>query len=476
MLSFQKQLERNDKLLGRTFFLSYLIFFLFGILIPIIIFSEIIDPHINLASVGALTIIILSAFRLSSIAFNEKITPLDMTFWIFVSFWFGFAALFQTISNNFFWNGYYSPWLQARGIFIILLGIAMYELGRHKSINAGINLFSVQLSITPRRVQILSVIASLLSIFAVIQLGGLSNIMITRMEYRNLLFESGDISKAQALMLIVCLRIPSFAALFTAWFLWMKRDILLIDSKQRALHVLTILFLIVLNFITNYPLGLPRYWLGTIILSIAFITIQHTKRIMAFWIIAFIFILLIAFPLAFQFRSMASVDSFSGKDINNITERFSHGDYDAYQQLLNTIKVIDNEGICYGENFLGAIFFWAPRSVWKSKPWGSGQIIAEKSGYYFTNLSSPLWAEAYYAFWYFGIIVVFFAYGYISGFLDRKYHQSENFESFIYIFVPFWMGFQLFFLRGDLMNGIAYSLPIIVIFLLTFKKRIIKKI
>jgi len=105
---------------------------------------------------------------------------------------------------------------------------------------------------------------------------------------------------------------------------------------------------------------------------------------------------------------------------------------------------------------------------------GTGEYIAKKSGYYFTNLSSPLWAEAYYAFWYFGIIVVFFYYGYISGLLDRAYQKSEQMESFIHIFIPFWMGFQLFFLRGDLMNGIAYSIPTIVILLLAYKKRIIK--
>ncbi len=464
--------------LNYRFFISYSIFLILGIFLPFAIFQQTDSPHFNVASFGALLITILSACRLSLIALKTEISPLAMTFWIFVSFWFGLASFAQTLSNDFFWSGYYSTNLQACGIVIIILGISMYELGRAKSRQStSISLTSFRVTITLFRVYLLSLFAVIFTSYAIVKLGGLSNVLVTREEYSVHVFRSGAFTKSNALIFMTFLRIPAFVALLSAWYLWINRKSLLPIVKEQQRLMILIIFLISLNFIANYPLALARYWLGSIVLSMLFISFGHTKNTMANWILGFILILLIAFPLTSQFRSMKAGDTFSTQAVGNIISKFKHGDYDAYQQILNTIKYVDSNGFSLGNNFLGSLLFWVPRQYWSSKPYGSGQVISAGVGYSFTNLSEPLWAEAYYAFGYLGVIIVLFGFGYLSGKLDQLYQATTSSKNtLIFLLVPFLMGFQIFFLRGDLMNGVAYSLPTIATMVIAFRKQHFKTV
>ncbi len=435
------------------------------------------SPHLNLASLATLVIVELSAARLGLLAFKGKVQPLLLTFWIFVAFWMGFAAFAQTLSNQFYWPGTYSIEFQVAGILVIFLGLISYECGRLLSRRIRLSTVIVDSHLTPKRIAYFALLSFLLSVYGIFEIGGLFAIITTRGAAAVHFFGSGDFSKSRILILLTIIRVPSYVALLFAWHYWVNRRTLLSSRSRSFLIGWVVIGLLLLNMITNFPLALARYWLGAIVLSMAFISFRKTRNTMAHWILFFFFILIIAFPITSTFRQAQNISDITQVlDISAPIKHLYNGDYDAYQQVLNTMRVADRNGFSYGRNFLGAALFWVPRSFWHDKPFGTGAIVANKLGYSYTNLSSPLWAESYYAFGIFGVIFVFLLYGYISGRLDHAYKTHVDGSSGLVVFVvPFWMAFQIFFLRGDLMSGVAYSLPALVLIWLALHKHIITR-
>ncbi|MBL4654140.1 MAG: hypothetical protein JKY53_14945 [Flavobacteriales bacterium] len=304
---------------------------------------------------------------------------------------------------------------------------------------------------------------------AIAGLGGVSGVFITRNDANHDVI-IGVVDKSKYLMLNTALRVPSFLALISVWYIWVKRDEYLLTLADRHKHLLILLFLFLMNMVTNFPLALARYWLGAMIIALVFCGLKKTNKTMSQWIVGFVVVLLVFFPITSEFRHMESITDVEKIELSGVVKHLYHGDYDAFQQVMNTVQAVEYNGLSYGRNFLVAPLFWVPRSIWTSKPYGTGQEVAEAFRYDFTNLSEPLWAEAYYAFGYFGVAFILFMYGFLSNRLDTLY-QLESTGSLINIFVPFWCGFQLFFLRGDLLNGAAYSLPLIVIMVVVYRKK-----
>lgn len=444
---------------------------------PLWIVLESDSPHLNLASLATLAIVELAAARLGFLALKGTLTPLLLTFWIFVAFWMGFAAFAQTFSNRFYLPSTYSVELQTAGALVIFLGLLCYEYGRFLSRRIHLSTVIIDSHLMPQRIVYFGLLALLLAVYGISNMGGFSAVVTTRGAVAANLFGSGDFSKSQALVFLTMIRVPSYAALLFAWYYWVNRRTLLNGRKSYFLMGGGVMSLLGLNIITNFPLALARYWLGTIILSMIFITFRKTRNTMAHWVLFFFFSLLIIFPMTSNLRNVHDLSDIS--QVLNVSAPIEHlydGDYDAYQQLLNTIHFVDKEGFSYGENFLGAMLFWVPRSFWHDKPFGTGSIVVNDLGYLNTNLSAPLWAESYYALGIPGVILVFLIYGYISGNLDRAYKVHDGRSSSLVVFiVPFWMAFQIFFLRGDLLNGAAYSIPLLVIIWLALRKRIIDR-
>jgi hypothetical protein len=102
-----------------------------------------------------------------------------------------------------------------------------------------------------------------------------------------------------------------------------------------------------------------------------------------------------------------TADSFLG----NIT--FS-GDWDSFAAVGNAVHYVQNHGTTRGFQFLGSVCFWVPRSLWPTKPVDTGILLADDRGYSMTNLSAPLWAEAYINGGMVVVALVFLAYGALS--------------------------------------------------------------
>ena len=377
--------------------------------LPLWIILESGSSQFNLASLAALIIVELAAVRLGFLALKGAVEPLLLTFWIFVLFWMGFAVFAQTLSNRFYWPGIYSIEFQATAILVILLGLVSYECGRLLSRRIRLSTVIIDSHLTPQRITYFSLLAFLLAVYGIFEIGGLSAIVTTRGAASVHFFGSGDFSKSRILVLLTIIRVPSYVALLFSWYYWINRHRLLSSRRRSFLMLGVVVGLLGLKMITNFPCALARYWLGTIVLSMVFISFRKTRNTMAHWILLFFFIIIVAFPITSTFRYAHNISGIARVlDISAPIKHLYTGDYDAYQQLLNTMRVVDKEGFSYGKNFLGAALFWVPRSLWHDKPFGTGGAVADELGYSYTNLSAPLWAESYYALGMPGVILVFF--------------------------------------------------------------------
>ena len=66
-------------------------------------------------------------------------------------------------------------------------------------------------------------------------------------------------------------------------------------------------------------------------------------------------------------------------------------------------------------------------------------------------------------------MAILLLFGLVTSMLQQGYIASTKARGLLFIggLVPFLAGFQFFFLRGDLQNGIAYMVPMLGCYLLT---------
>ena len=175
---------------------------------------------------------------------------------------------------------------------------------------------------------------------------------------------------------------------------------------------------------------------------------------------------LLVFPLLDMFRHVET-ENFRPWDM------FSRLHFDSY---ISFAYVYEKEFITYGYQLLGSIFFWVPRSMWKTKPMGSGHTIAEMDNLFngFTNISMNFLGEGYINFGFCGIFLFLIFLAFISKKMDYTFwvkYQGDYRNTFsLYYF--YFLSMMFFFMRGDLMSGTAYTVGIL--FVSTVIQKILK--
>lgn len=144
----------------------------------------------------------------------------------------------------------------------------------------------------------------------------------------------------------------------------------------------------------------------------------------------------------------------------------SSGDVDAFGMMCLATKWLGLNGPTWGMQMLGAGFFWVPRSLWSSKPIGTGAMVSEDLGFDFTNLSVPIMTEPLVDFGLVGVPIFAFGFGWLLAALDRSYWarfdrtlSPVGFRR-VDIIYPFWVGMVLFVTRGDLLSSFGYTVGI----------------
>jgi hypothetical protein len=453
------------------YFICTLSFLFLAFLLPLLFYMDI-RPQIFTLNIGLCwSILIFSGFRLVSPMIRNRERLLEMSFWFFGYMFMGIVPFVQIMANHFPWYGIYETDRITQSLLIILVGMVSYQVGLSMRISLKRQTEHVAWErpfiFGNRAFVLVSIITVTITWMAMMSTNGFHLLFLPRNE---MLGVSSNDNKSLGLIIDQLSRVPLFVCLVVGIVMWKKKKL------TQTYAFLTVIVLLLINVTLSNPISNARFWFGSVMITLCSLLIPWKKGSFLGWCVGYLLLFLMIFPYADMFRNELNPTVTYYKVSQIIREK---GDYDAFQMLMNTSKVVDLQGTMHGEQLLGVLFFWVPRSLWPDKPLSSGQLVGETLGYAFTNFSCPLWGESYLNFGYTGVIIIFLLYGCITRVLQRRYIQSKFAESVTVtqIMVPFLSAYQLFLLRGDLMNGIAYlSGFLFFTYIFSMKKEINKRV
>lgn len=214
-----------------------------------------------------------------------------------------------------------------------------------------------------------------------------------------------------------------------------------------------------LLFLVN-PFGSPRFVLVTVYLGVLAAVGIFGRPGRFRWVsLVALSAMVFVFPILDSFRR--STDSIS-EGVDPITSLL-RGDYDSYAQTVNTVMYVDQNGITWGNQLLGVLLFWVPRSLWPGKPYDTGIFLADFRGYGFNNLSAPLPAELYINFGWTGVIVGSILLGMLLRRLDASSERrlrAIGLPTILGCALPFYM---VLLLRGSLLQAASNLVVMLVV-------------
>lgn len=382
---------------------------------------------------------------------NKSGYSLNQFFWLFSLFFFGFAALAQYLAQVYSWN------LRPTETEIIWTNVLIFVWYMFYAIGGKIRIISttkthqksdLEVRFCKPALNILLVISVLIVIYFMVTIG--MNNMLMRGSNRDELLDS----TASLIVNHVFRGLLLYNLVIRIYYIRIfKRGYL-------GFGLSSICFLL-----CCFPFGLSRYMMaayyGGLIVTIFPDTYKHKWFSIA--IIVGIFILFPAVNIFRDVQKLRDADSVTKLIYDNISGTYLSGDYDAHQMFISVQRYVKEYGVTYGRQLMGVFLFFIPRSIWPSKPIGSGaEVISALDQAEFTNVSAPLVSEFYINFGVIGVILGAILLGTLSAKVDREYHDSRRKMSCINVIYPFVVFYFFFLLRGDLMSSFAYTITNVV--------------
>lgn len=197
--------------------------------------------------------------------------------------------------------------------------------------------------------------------------------------------------------------------------------IFLRKNFNRIAFLFNFSLVLIIFFIINFPLALPRFvFFSYILLLFCFFFRSTFKRKLAIFTSVILGITTI-FP---YFSHLTRGEGGFNIDMGEYY-RMS-GDFDGFQSVINAIIYVNKNGLEYGNQILSSIFSFIPRSIWTTKAEPTGAIAAASAGYDYVNISSPLPAEFYVDFGFVGLIIFSFLFGILLRRIDIFYIFDRN--------------------------------------------------
>lgn len=230
-------------------------------------------------------------------------------------------------------------------------------------------------------------------------------------------------------------------------------------GKSRAFKML----LLSLAIVTCFPAALPRFLAGACWIPVA-LTIFHslsTKRILGYIYAASLLILFPAFEI---FRAMSNYtdrESIVNEFFKRVSEAFSSMSYDSFQSFA---FVVQNNVVTFGNQLLGVLGLFIPRSIWGNKPIGSGFTISNQFNLGFDNISMNFFGEGYINFGIIGVFLFAVALAATMRYLDCRYWSLKNkasphLFSVIYMII---LGIFAYIMRGDMIGSFTSTIAVII--------------
>ena len=418
-------------------------------------------------AIGVGLIMEYAGFRLALLMFEERQRLMEVGFFVFTYIWMGLSPFLQTLSGRFPWGLANTPdeWFTAEALVIV--GIVAYECGLRSIWSAQRRKPKAAASRIVYPLPFRRTIAMSLASFP-ITLGLLLATGLWRLLFssRAELGAALGSSVSGAALLGTFIGVP--LAPCSLILLVMISDLRLRGMRKIAIKVLmwatVLLALAVFNPVANARVGAGSY-LAAILVAVG----KSSKRLNLYMGSLFIAGMILVFPISDAFRNSSQIDNIDFTSSSTLVDK---PDFDAFQQVANTVAAVDHYGFRWGKQLLGAALFWFPRSIWDNKPLSSGQVVGERVGYKMTNLSCPLWAEFYFDFGFPGVVAGFLLLGYLSSELQRLSNLNEGgLFSYPKVLLCYLTGYQTYLLRGDLMNAVAYSSFAVLIIYITAYSR-----
>ena len=214
------------------------------------------------------------------------------------------------------------------------------------------------------------------------------------------------------------------------------------EHRMKMKDFPVILYLVFILF----PTGIPRFLAGTIYFSLIIVLLEHRVRAKK-WLVFSFSSILVLFPILNRFRFQGAAKSRLSSNL------FLSEDFDSFSSIYG---VIDIGKMTYGEQLLGSFFFWMPRSVWSSKPVGSGLFLADELNYSYSNVSMNFIGEGFLNFGIIGVILFSVVLAIYTKVIDSRSKRRRELWTVLF-------SFQLIFiLRGDLMSSLAFTVALLI--------------
>lgn len=327
------------------------------------------------------------------------------------------------------------PGVYAEVLLLVAFGLAFFEFGRRSAASRSLRPSFRRIRL--KRLDVISV-ASVLAASLYAARVGLRPLLTSRLALDRALgsLGSSDISELVAAGATVPLAVCTGAQL-----LLLPRKAKL--GRKAAVGVMLVLLVLVLN-----PLSSPRFVVGTFLLGTICLSLMRTRRVrgVSYMAIALVLLLVVVFPYADAFRRSSTGD-FSRASLS--AQWVTKLDYDSPQQIGRALPLVERDGVYTGRQLLGTFLFFVPRSLWQDKPRPTGQVIAENAGLEYTNLSAPLWAEAYTDGGWPATAAMFFCLGLITKRVDLRMWQRPRDATSI-VLTMYLAPYLIVLLRGSL--------------------------
>jgi hypothetical protein len=420
----------------------------------------------NVSWLWSLPAIAISAARFAFLIGKGERRLFEMMFWCYTYIFLGLAPLVQLRED--FWpvsvpriDGTYV----AAAALIVLVGCGAFLGGvgfdsvasvRRRNAERACDVIKQVFTINYARTIVLSVIAIVIDIYFLSKLG-----WTIFLQSRTEVFDASNDTWGQSSTFPI-LRGAAATAPLVAFLALMRfrreaksarmRGENISSIVMRSNTVLLVVVGIVLAVVMN-PISNARYFSGTAILSVATaFGLFASRRRFRFTACGFLVGMLLIFPLADAFRVSDEGDLKSTNPIQLLLA----GDYDSFAQLMNGYLVGARDGIVPFKQFSGVLLFWVPRILWSTKPMDTGPYIAQGRGYFFTNLSAPLWIEFYLNGSWLLLAVGMFAMGFALHRWDTRLNAELTFyrmPGLLGCIMPFYL---MILLRGSLLQAASF--------------------
>lgn len=453
-----------------------LLFLFLALAVPVAVMGQNFGPMGRVSTLMAVALTWYSSLRLAGHYHSGRPQLVQITFWAFVYLFLGLASFAQLTADEFpIPNQFFDESTRVQALAGVLLGCLAFDAGRILALSVRRHRVRERLEyrvMDARRVWILGIAGIVATLGVVMTNGGLGTRFQSRQAAEEALFgkppwgvridQLGD--KTLGLIKTSLTWLPVFLGLVLLLYLRQIATNRYGPDRQvrwvRNPPATVLLWgLILVNIVANNPIANPRIRFGGVAFAIALVMVhvERPRRLRAF-LVALLMLILVVFPYAdlFRYDVQQTIKVATLRD-----QLVDSPDYAMFQQEMNGIVYVRENGFTMGRQTLGAVLPFVPKSVWANQPEATGDMISRTDG---INASSTLWTEANVEAGWPAIFVVFLGYGFLAMLADESYERwSRRRPSIIGIAVPLFAAFQFFVLRGALLPVVGDLAPIVII-------------